>query len=133
MSNGKWFWHSRGFGGHSAYDYLVKVQGMTFKDAIQTLLDGRLAYVSVTLNNIAPKTTPPKDPLILPLANKNNDAVYAYLQGRGIDKNIIKRCIENGTLYESAKNHHCVFVGKDGNTPKFACVRSTSGDIKQDV
>ncbi|MCL2212229.1 MAG: topoisomerase, partial [Oscillospiraceae bacterium] len=27
MSNGKWYWHSRGFGGHTALCYLRKVEG----------------------------------------------------------------------------------------------------------
>ena len=130
ISNGKWFWHSRGFGGYSCYDFLVKVRGMTFKDAIQTLLDGECKVVPVQ-NDYPVKS--PKKPLILPDANKNYDAVYAYLQGRGIDKSIIKRCIENGSLYEAAKTHHCVFVGFDGTKSKYACVRSTNGDIKQDI
>ena len=40
MSNGKWFWHSRGFGGHSALDFLVKVRGAGFVDAVQSLAGG---------------------------------------------------------------------------------------------
>lgn len=28
ISNGKWMWWSRGFGGNSALDYLIKVKGM---------------------------------------------------------------------------------------------------------
>ena len=131
ISNGKWFWHSRGFGGYSAYHFLVKVRGMTFKDAIQTLLDGQTKYIPVQKNHSPAKL--PKEPLILPTANKNNDAVYSYLQCRGINKEVIKRCIENGSLYEAAKTHHCVFVGFDGNKSKYACVRSTDGNIKQDV
>ena len=132
LSNNKWFWFSRGFGGHNAYDFLTKVRGMEFKDAVQSLLDGRFTYIPDIRNDIKAKP-PPKDPLLLPPANRNNDAVYAYLQGRGIDKSIIKRCIENGSLYESAKSHHCVFVGFDGDKSKYACVRSTNGDIKQDI
>lgn len=27
ISNGKWMWWSRGFGGYSALDYLIKVKG----------------------------------------------------------------------------------------------------------
>jgi hypothetical protein len=104
---------------------------MEFKDAIQTLLDKRVAYIPVQ-NNYSPIKLP-KEPLVLPSANKNNDAVYAYLQCRGIDKEIIKRCIENGPLYEAAKTHHCVFVGFDGDKSKYACVRSTNGSIKQDM
>ena len=26
ISNGKWYWHSRGIGGRSALDYLIKVK-----------------------------------------------------------------------------------------------------------
>ena len=31
ISNGKWFWFSRGFGGHTALDYLIKVKQLPFK------------------------------------------------------------------------------------------------------
>ncbi|MCL1859240.1 MAG: DUF3991 and toprim domain-containing protein [Oscillospiraceae bacterium] len=104
---------------------------MDFKDAVQTLIDGQHKYIFAQNDRSPPKF--PKEPLILPVANKNNDAVYAYLQGRGIDKSVIKCCIENGSLYEAAKTHHCVFVGFDGNKAKYACVRSTNGNIKQDI
>ena len=30
ISNGKWMWWSRGFGGHTALDYLIKVRGLGF-------------------------------------------------------------------------------------------------------
>ena len=35
ISNGKWYWWSRGIGGRSALDFLVKVRGMTFLDAAE--------------------------------------------------------------------------------------------------
>lgn len=131
MSNGKWHWNSRNLHGHSALDYLIKVHGMDFKDAVQTLIDGRFTYIPNTQKDNPPPK--PKEPLILPSANKNNDCVYAYLQSRGIEKSVIRRCIDNGSLYEAGKTHHCVFVGYDGNKPKFACLRGTSGNLKQDV
>ena len=31
ISNGKWCWFSRGIGGYSALDYLIKVNGYSFK------------------------------------------------------------------------------------------------------
>ena len=40
LSNGKWFWHSRGFGGNGLLDYLVKVQGVDFVTAVKSLTDG---------------------------------------------------------------------------------------------
>jgi hypothetical protein len=74
---------------------------------------------------------PPK-PFALPAANVNNDKVIAYLRGRGIDSGVIRRCVENGLLYE-AKSHNCVFVGYDGDKPRFVCERGISDDYKKDV
>ena len=37
ISNGKWMWWSRGIGGRSALDYLIKVKGYAFLDAVQTI------------------------------------------------------------------------------------------------
>ena len=37
ISNGKWMWWSRGIGGKSALDYLIKVRGMDFVQAVQTI------------------------------------------------------------------------------------------------
>ena len=133
MSNGKWFWHSRGFGGYSALDFLVKVRSMDFVDAVQSLTDG--VFLSQDRDKPIPKAKPPPKPpkpFNLPPANKNNDRVVAYLRGRGISKEVISRCINAGILYESAK-HRCVFVGKDGEVPKFACERGTADDWRKDV
>jgi hypothetical protein len=40
-SDGIWYWWSRGFGGYSALDYLIKVKGMQFMEAMRILSDGR--------------------------------------------------------------------------------------------
>ena len=37
ISNGKWNWFSRGIGGKTALDYLIKVQGFSFIQAVETL------------------------------------------------------------------------------------------------
>ncbi len=37
ISNGKWHWFSRHIGGKNALDYLVKVRGVSFTDAVCTL------------------------------------------------------------------------------------------------
>ena len=38
ISNGKWYWWSRGYGGYSALDYLVKVRGLGFTRAVGTII-----------------------------------------------------------------------------------------------
>ena len=72
MSNGKWFWHSRGFGGHSALDFLVKVRGIDFVDAVQSLTVGE--YLSQDRDKPIPKAKPPpkpQKPFNLPTPNRN--------------------------------------------------------------
>ena len=39
ISNGMWYWFSQGIGGRSALDYLIKVRGMSFPDAVGLLLE----------------------------------------------------------------------------------------------
>ena len=132
ISNGKFHWFSRGIGGYSALDFLVKVRGMDFVSAVQHLTDnGAVIYKA---ERPPPKVEPiPSKPFTLPAKNTNNDRVTAYLRGRGIDRDIIKRCIDNGILYENAKMSNCVFVGYDGEKPRFACERGISDDYKKDV
>ena len=42
ISNGKWCWYSRDIGGRSALDYLIKVKGYSFLDAVEHIM-GRAA------------------------------------------------------------------------------------------
>ena len=42
ISNGKWYWFSQSIGGRSALDYLIKVRGTPFKEAVETIV-GRCA------------------------------------------------------------------------------------------
>ena len=37
ISNGKWYWFSRGFGGYSALDYLMKVKNYDFVVAVEAI------------------------------------------------------------------------------------------------
>ena len=43
ISNGKWYWWSRGFGGYSALDYLIKVKEYDFVEAVEILTGQALA------------------------------------------------------------------------------------------
>jgi len=134
MSNGKWFRHSTQQGGHSALDFLIKVRGVPFVDAVQSLTDGYVisGYQAKSAQKASPLPTPPK-PFTLPKSNRNSDRVVAYLRGRGIGRDVIYRCIELGLLYESNK-HRCVFVGKDASGKAlFACERGITNELKKDV
>lgn len=75
--------------------------------------------------------------------------MFAYLiKTRGIDRDLVKSCIDDGSIYQSKEViqkgekamtfNNCIFVGKDENdTPKYASQRSmndnTSFVLKSDV
>ena len=132
ISNGLWNWHSQNIGGRNVVDYLVKVRGFSFVDAVRHLAGDELPYGCA-----APKAKPPpntKTPFALPPRNANNDRVVEYLQGRGIAKSLILGCISRGSLYESAQWHNCVFVGRDDDgKARYAALRGTMGDFKRDA
>ncbi|XCH79219.1 MAG: DUF3991 and TOPRIM domain-containing protein [Candidatus Dehalobacter alkaniphilus] len=123
ISNGKWCWWSRGIGGRSALDYLVKVRGLSLPDAV-IQIDGQM-IIAPTPPKIKELTEPKK--LLLPEKNENNDRVIAYLAGRGIKREIINYCIQTKRLYESRCYHNAVFVGFDRQgVPRYASLRGTS-------
>lgn len=53
ISNGKWCWWSRNIGGTTALDYLTRVEGLSFLDAVQRIL-GELPRVPPTPMRTAP-------------------------------------------------------------------------------
>ena len=137
ISNGKFNWFSRGIGGSNAIDFLVKVRGLGFVDAVLELCDGVSSITNTTKTVPSPIKSNSKETakpaLIMPEAHSHNDDVIKYLMGRGIDENIINNCITNKLLYQN-KNGDCVFVGYDNTSiPRFACERGTQSDLKKDV
>ena len=131
ISNGKWYWWSRGFGGYSALDYLMKVREYGFVEAVEILTGQALADWKPPPP--APKKDEPKV-LLLPPKNKDCDRVTEYLFGRGIDYALIQECVADGTIYESANYHNAVFVGKDKDgTPRYAACRGTMGSFRLDA
>ena len=131
ISNGKWYWRSRGFGGYSALDYLMKVKEYGFVEAVETLTGQTMADWKPPPPAV--KKDEPKV-LLLPPKNKNCDRVAEYLFGRGIDYQIIQECIAEGIIFESADYHNAVFIGKDeSGNPKYAACRGTMGSFKRDA
>ncbi len=130
ISNGKWYWFSRGFGSYNALDYLVKVKEVPFMEAVERIT-GQVAYQPQQPHS--PKPEKPKV-LLLPQANPNPSRVHAYLRSRGIDSGLIDFCIQTGRLYESTPHHNAVFVGLDKyNKPRYANLRGLGTDFVGDA
>lgn len=131
ISNGKWCWFSRGIGGYSALDYLIKVKEMPFMQAVETIM-GNVA-VSPPVFVSRSREEKPKM-LLLPKANRYTVSAAAYLHRRGIDYELIDFCISTGRLYESCPHHNVVFVGMDrSGKPRYANLRGIGSDFIGDA
>lgn len=130
LSNGKWMWWSRGIGGRSALDYLIKVQGMAFLQAVETILGKETAS--------HPLPPPAEEArcrtLLLPPASASSQKVQQYLTERGISRELIQFCLQSGRLYETRDHRSAVFVGTDETgTPRYGCIRGLWRDFVGEV
>ena len=120
ISNGKFHWFSRGVGGTNAIDYLVKVRGMEFKEAVRELAgeDFTPSDSKRAPPDVPKRETPSQCEYVaffeLPKANSHNNGVIEYLKGRGIEEKLINSCIENKLLYQSTAYRKPLFHIMDG-------------------
>jgi hypothetical protein len=116
----KWHWKSRDIGGISALNFLIRVDGMDFQEAV-----GLLLQENPSLSCLPPQPEErPGKPFVLPEPFRNCGRVQKYLNSRGISTEVIRYCRQLGILYESAPYHNAVFVGMDENRkPRYAFLR----------
>ena len=130
ISNGKWMWWSRGIGGRTALDYLIKVRGYSFIEAVEIIAGQAAIEPPVSL----PIEKPKEKKLLLPKANHAQGSLISYLKRRGIDMKIIEFCLETGRIYESEYHHNVVFVGRNQEgIPKYAALRGIETDFIGDA
>lgn len=135
ISGGYWHWFSRGIGGRSALNYLIKVKGMSFLDAVHELLKVDRTP-ACSLPTEAARVRPTVARFLLPPRHTMSNKVKGYLMLRGIDPYVITECIKSGLIYETHTNHmaSAVFVGRDsGGKPRYAFQRGCGGDFKNEV
>lgn len=126
ISNGMFNHTMEGYGGKTALDWLVKVRGMEFKEAVRQLAGDE---VTPTAQRAAPQPSPrKKDPKVyfqLPTASENNEVAISYLESRSIDRAIIQTCIDNGSLYQSAPDNRRInWIDEEGEiTPAFKTIK----------
>ena len=142
ISNGKWNWNGGGVAGVSALDYLVRVRGMGFVSAVETLTGERAESARSYQSAEASRPELERPTFYPPRPLKYPNGAVGYLQKRGIHPDVINHCLREGILYESryynlrSELHNapiCVFAGKDENGEiKFAAQRGINADLKRD-
>lgn len=130
-------WFSQNIGGRSALDYMTNVERIDFVSAVRFL--NELTPVPVS-SQMAKIPTPAKQQesreFELPKADKNCEAVTAYLMHRGISPKVLRYCVGSGILYQTTRGNYrnCVFVGKDEHgVTRCAFQRGCQGTFRGDV
>lgn len=126
VKGNKWFRHSQNKGGYPI-DFVMGFYDKTFPEAMQMLI-GEEAI------EIAAESTP-KAEFKLPLRCNSNERIIKYLtEERKLPKDLVEDFIASGLIYEDAKHHNIVFVGKDINgIPRYAHCRGTADKFRMDV
>lgn len=125
FSDGKgWHWYSRGESGATAIDWMIKIEGFGFQDAVSELVGNPLNRNYNVLDSSTVKQKP-KELVLPPKANTLRN-VFAYLcSTRKITPEVVEWCVKNDILYQDDHNN-AVFVGKDSSgKPRFATRRGT--------
>jgi hypothetical protein len=124
---------SRGVGGANAIDWCVKINGMTFPQAMGKIVgapDGNLKQnprpVQQNARQYVSEIPAQKAEFALPEKAPTNNRALAYLSfTRQIDKPVLTTLIDEKSLFQDARGN-AVFVGRDGeNKPSYAFKRST--------
>ena len=123
----KWFRHSQSKGGYPI-DFVMEFYGKSFPEAVQ-LLTGESGEGQTEA------TTAPPTAFHLPLHNRTADRAIQYLcESRGLNPKLVEAFLLSGDIYEDAKRHNVVFVGRDrSGTPRYAHVRGTADPFRQDI
>lgn len=130
-----WYWNSRGRS-INALDYLIQIRGYGLVDAVNRLAGGSVQQVPTYRAAESRPKEPERKAFSLPWARRCATSAVSYLQRRGINNEVISRCISLGLFYEARYKGEpvCVFVGKDDDgKAKFAAMRSITGNLKKDV
>ena len=121
-------WNSQNISGGDTIDFLRKVEGKNFPEAVETII-GEAAPV---IYKPAPAYKSEAGQLVLPeKADGKYSRVFAYLsQTRKISPDVIADFIIADKLYQDKKGN-CVFVGFDEHgTAKFGSIRGTLTEKK---
>ncbi len=120
----EWYDHAASKGG-GPISFVQTYYGLSYPEAMTMLLGGDIGQIKTVSEER--KRAPPK-PFALPPANDNMRRVYAYLlKERKLDREVVAHFAREGTIYEDAEHHNCVFVGRDENgIPRHAHLRSAN-------
>ena len=125
IKGNKWFRHSQSKGGYPV-EFVMEFFGKTFPEAVFLLIGEAPAHNGAAAAPSADFRLPPR--------NRYAAAAMAYLRQRNIPEELVQEFYKEGLIYEDARHHNIVFVGKDETgIPRYAHCKGTEGFFRMDV
>ena len=125
IEGNKWFRHSQSKGGYPV-EFVMEFFGKTFSEAMLMLIGEAPA------NNGA--AAAPSEDFRLPPRNRYVARAMAYLRQRNIPEELVQEFYKEGLIYEDARHHNIVFVGKDETgIPRYTHCKGMEGSFRMDV
>ena len=124
----KWFRHSQSKGGYPI-DFVMEFYGKSFPEAVQLLTgesgEGQTEASHSTAHSVS---------LALAQQNSRQSNSISLRKPRSQQETLVEAFLLSGDIYEDAKRHNVVFVGRDrSGTPRYAHVRGTADPFRQDI
>lgn len=124
IKGNKWFRHSQSKGGYPV-EFVMEFFGKTFPEAVFLLIREAPAHNGAAAAPSADFRLPPR--------NRYAAAAMAYLRQRNIPEELVQEFYKEGLIYEDARHHNIVFVGKDETgIPRYAHCKGTEGSFRMD-
>ena len=131
LSNGKWYWFSRGIGGVSALDYLIRVKEIPLPQAVQMIAGAGAVGHEAPQRQIL--TERPRQ-LLIPELERYPVRARNYLRSRGISRDVIDYGFSHSLIFETSEYHNVMFVGYDREgRARYAAMRGTISGYKGEV
>ena len=125
IKGNKWFRHSQSKGGYPV-EFVMEFFGKTFPEAMLMLIG------EAPENNGA--AAAPSEDFRLPPRKRYAARAMAYLRQRNIPEELVQEFCKEGLIYEDARHHNIVFVGKDETgIPRYAHCKGKEGSFRMDV
>lgn len=125
IKGNKWFRHSQSKGGYPV-EFVMEFFGKTFPEAVSLLIGEAPAHNGAAAAPSADFRLPPR--------NRYVARAMAYLRQRNIPEELVQEFYKEGLIYEDARHHNIVFVGKDEiGIPRYAHCKGTEGSFRMDV
>lgn len=122
----KWFRHSQSKGGYPI-DFVMEFFEKTFPEAVQMLIGEDAAEMTVESVQRSEFRLPPRC--------ESNTRIVKYLtEERKLPLDLVEAFIADGLIYEDAKHHNVVFVGRDEKgVSRYAHCRGTAEKFRMDI